>query len=161
MTQAQFLNAYAGIYEHSQWVAEKIWQQGVNEALDDVGTMAQAMRSIVDNASEEDKLKLINAHPDLAGKAAQTGELTIESNKEQAGAGIDQCTAQEFAKFQSNNAAYLEKFNFPFIMAVKGSDRQQILAAFETRLPNDYATEFERAIEEIHKIATFRLEALA
>jgi OHCU decarboxylase len=89
------------------------------------------------------------------------GELTAESTGEQASAGIDQCNAEEFARFQRYNEAYKAKFGFPFIMAVRGSNRHKILAAFETRLENDAETEFHTAIEQIHKIARLRLEAVA
>src|SRR5699024_591159 len=98
--------------------------------------------------------------PDLAGKAALDGTLTEASTNEQAGAGIDQCTPEEFERFTKLNNAYKEKFQFPFIMAVKGSNRHQILAAFEERINNDYDAEFERAVNEINKIAEFRLSAM-
>ena len=111
--------------------------------------------------SVEDLLILINAHPDLAGRAAVAGELTPESTSEQSGAGIDQCSAEEFVQFESFNARYKEKFGFTFIMAVKGSNRFQILANFEQRLENGVDAEFERALQEIHKIARLRLREIA
>ena len=106
------------------------------------------------------QLALINAHPDLAGKAAVRGELTEASTAEQSGAGIHLCSAAEFARFTELNAAYKAKFAFPFIMAVKGSNRHEILAAFEERIHNEVETEFARALAEINKIALFRLQAL-
>ena len=108
----------------------------------------------------EAQLALINAHPDLAGKAALRGELTAASSAEQAGAGIQACSAEEFARFGELNAAYKARFGFPFIMAVKDSNRQQILDAFAQRLNNTPEQEFARALAEINQIALLRLQAL-
>ncbi|MCH9695605.1 MAG: 2-oxo-4-hydroxy-4-carboxy-5-ureidoimidazoline decarboxylase [Gammaproteobacteria bacterium] len=154
-----FVARYGGIYEHSPWVAEKIYDV-LGEQQVDVGRLAEMMADCVDNASREDQLALICAHPDLAGKAQVAGELTAESTTEQASAGLDQCTSQEFERFQSLNAAYKQKFGFPFVMAVRDSDRSQILQAFGVRLLNDYDAEFEAALQEIHRIASLRLTAL-
>jgi len=161
MRKEDFIRVFGGVYEHSPWIAERAWDQDLDVAHDDVDGLAGLMSSIVDSASQAQQLTLIRAHPDLAGKAAQAGELTRESSGEQAGAGIDQCSAEEFARFQRFNQAYREKFEFPFIMAVKGSNREQILYAFEQRLPNDYAEEFKQALQQIHNIARFRLEDIA
>ena len=158
MTRDEFVQRYGGIYEHSAWVAEQSYAQA--SACDDMGELATIFERCVDNAPREQKLALIRAHPDLAGKAAVAGELTEESSEEQSRAGIDQCTAEEFALFQSSNDRYKEKFKFPFVMAVRNSNRQQILAAFSARLGNDLDTEFTTAISEIHKIARLRLQAL-
>jgi len=153
----EFINTFGGIYEHSPWVATQAWEAGLNRSHDSLDSLAALLAGIVDSASTKYQLALINAHPDLAGKAAQAGELTEESSSEQSGAGIDQCNAEEFAQFQHFNQAYREKFDFPFIMAVKGANRQQILQSFEQRLPNDYQTEFQQALKQIHRIARFRL----
>lgn len=155
-----FVAAFADIYEHSPWVAEQAYDQGVDESLDEIEVLHQRMSRILLNAPRETQLALINAHPDLAGKAAVRGELTASSTSEQAGAGIQQCTAEEFARFTELNAAYKDKFGFIFIMAVKGSNRHQILAAFEERLHNTPQQEFERAVSEINKIALFRLQTM-
>ncbi|MHC3973289.1 2-oxo-4-hydroxy-4-carboxy-5-ureidoimidazoline decarboxylase, partial [Pseudomonas aeruginosa] len=106
------------------------------------------------------QLALINAHPDLAGKAAIRGELTASSTSEQAGAGIHECSAEEFARFTELNDAYKARFGFPFIKAVKGSNRHQILAAFEERIQHSADEEFATALAEINKIALFRLQQL-
>jgi len=155
--RAVFVARYGGIYEHSSWVAERAWDllDGSSTDADIASTLARC----VDAASDAEKLRLIRAHPDLAGRAAVRGELTEESTDEQASAGIDQCTADEFARFQELNDRYKDKFGFPFVMAVRGSKRHAILAAFEERLLNDPQTEFERALSEIHKIARLRLDA--
>lgn len=155
-----FVATFADIYEHSPWVAEQAYAQGVDESLDDIETLHRRMSEILLNAPRETQLALINAHPDLAGKAAVRGELTASSTSEQAGAGIHECTAEEFARFTELNEAYKDKFGFIFIMAVKGSNRHQILAAFEERLHNSPEQEFIRAVNEINKIALFRLQTM-
>lgn len=158
ISEAEFIARYGGIYEHSRWVAEEA--APIAAESDDVGKIAAIMADCVDNASAKRQLALIRAHPDLAGKAQIAGELTQESSSEQASAGLDQCTPEEFAKFQTLNRDYHEKFGFPFVMAVRGSGRAEILAAFEKRLGNDNATEFETALAEIHKIARLRLQSM-
>ena len=114
----------------------------------------------MDSASRHDKLALIRAHPDLAGRLATAGELTADSAAEQASAGLDQCSAEEFEKFQALNRAYVEKFEFPFVMAVRGRQRSEILEAFAERVENSYEDEFATALREIHQIARMRLEQL-
>ncbi|WP_439888754.1 2-oxo-4-hydroxy-4-carboxy-5-ureidoimidazoline decarboxylase [Pseudomonas sp. MBLB4123] len=160
LSRADFVNAFADIYEHSPWVAEKAFDLGLDARVDTIDGLHQRMADLLLSASHEMQLALINAHPDLAGKAAIQGELTESSTSEQAGAGIHQCTAEEFARFTELNDAYKAKFGFPFIMAVKGSNRHQILAAFEERIHNDPEQEFARALAEINKIALFRLQQL-
>ncbi|RVU86690.1 2-oxo-4-hydroxy-4-carboxy-5-ureidoimidazoline decarboxylase [Leucothrix sargassi] len=161
MTKADFVSVFGGVYEHSAWLAEAVFDEGLSANDDDVASLSQRFQAVLAAASKEQKLALINAHPDLAGKAAAEGTLTKESTSEQSGAGIDQCTEEEYARFQTLNAAYKDKFEFPFIKAVKGSNRHIILAAFETRIENDWDAEYEQAITEINKIALFRLEDIA
>jgi 2-oxo-4-hydroxy-4-carboxy-5-ureidoimidazoline decarboxylase len=148
VTRDAFLARYGGVYEHSPWVAEACWPPP-----DD---LAGAMRAVVDAAPRERKLALIRAHPELASRT----KMAEASVKEQAGVGLDQCTPDEFEAFQRLNAAYNARFGFPFIYAVKGATRAEILAAFEARLANDPETEFETAIAQIHRIAGFRLADL-
>ena len=148
MTRDAFLARYGGVYEHSPWVAEACWPPPED--------LAGAMRAVVDAAPRERKLALIRAHPELASRA----KMAEASVKEQAGVGLDQCTPAEFEAFQRLNAAYNARFGFPFIYAVKGATRAEILAAFEARLANDPETEFETAIAQIHRIAGFRLADL-
>jgi 2-oxo-4-hydroxy-4-carboxy-5-ureidoimidazoline decarboxylase len=154
-----FMQRYGGIYEHSPWVAERV-SLLLEDATPDTELLVRLMADCVDNATVETQLELIRAHPDLAGRAQVAGELTADSTEEQSKAGLDQCTADEFEKFQSLNDSYKEKFDFPFIMAVRESKRSQILDAFASRLDNDYNAEFETALQEIHKIARLRLTAL-
>lgn len=153
-----FVERFGGVYEHSPWVAEQTFDTAENASMDE---RAQLFERCVESADYDTKLRLIRAHPDLAGRAAVRGELTVESTSEQSSAGIDQCTDEEYARFVGFNDAYKEKFDFPFIMAVRNSNRHEILAAFAKRIENDTETEFETAIHEIHKIARLRLEAMA
>lgn len=153
-----FIRRFGGIYEHSPWVAAAAFDAGVDAA--GAAELERVLREAVDAATAEQKLALIRAHPDLAGRAAIAGKLTEDSTTEQASAGIDRCTPAEYARLQSYNARYKDRFGFPFVMAVRGSNLRAILAAFETRLRNDTDTEFETAIAEIHKIAALRLKAL-
>lgn len=154
-----FVAHYGDVYEHSPWVAELAWQDGLTSDHDSPAGLAAAMGEVLRNASPDRQLEVIRAHPDLAGKAALAGELTSDSTREQAGAGLDQCSEQELARFERLNAAYKEKFGFPFVMAVKGSDRYAILDAFDTRLQNDPAEERRTAVEQINRIALLRLES--
>ncbi|MVW75594.1 2-oxo-4-hydroxy-4-carboxy-5-ureidoimidazoline decarboxylase [Pseudomonas xionganensis] len=160
LSRKDFVSAFADIYEHSPWVAEKAYDLGQDASLDEIDSLHQRMADILLSASHEAQLALINAHPDLAGKAAIRGELTASSTAEQAGAGISECSVEEFARFTELNDAYKAKFGFPFIKAVKGSNRHQILAAFEERIHNSAEQEFATALAEINKIALFRLQAL-
>jgi OHCU decarboxylase len=158
LSRAEFIARFGDIYEHSPWLAEQVFDAG--QVVDDVETLHQHMSQLLLGAAPAVQLALINAHPDLAGKAAIQGQLTEASTGEQAGAGIHLCSAAEFARFTELNDAYKARFRFPFIMAVKGSDRHQILAAFEARLHHSREAEFDCALAEINKIALFRLQAL-
>ena len=157
-TEAQFISRFGGVYEHSQWVAEEAAADAAG--TDQLDRIAKIMADCVDNASTDRQLALIRAHPDLAGKAQIAGELTPDSSDEQASAGLDQCSAEEYEQFQSLNKEYHEKFGFPFVVAVRGSSRAEILDIFESRLDNNAATEFESALTQIHQIARLRIEAL-
>lgn len=152
-----FVARFGDIYEHSPWVAELTWDAGLGADQDAPDGLADAMSQCLVNASTERQLEVIRAHPDLAGKAAKTGELTDDSTREQAGAGLDQCSTEEYERFHRYNEAYKERFGFPFVMAVKGSDRHKILAAFEERLRHSPDEERRTAIEQINRIARLRL----
>ncbi len=159
MSGEEFIRRYGGIYEHSAWVAERV-HKIIGDAGVDTDLLASLMADCVDNASVDTQLELIRAHPDLAGKAQVGAELTPDSTEEQSKAGLDQCTSEEYDRFQSLNTTYKEKFGFPFIMAVRQSTRSEILQAFAARIDNDYCVEFETALQEIHKIARLRLHAM-
>ncbi|MCT7316068.1 2-oxo-4-hydroxy-4-carboxy-5-ureidoimidazoline decarboxylase [Ralstonia sp. CHL-2022] len=157
MDAAQFVQVLGGIYEHSPWVAE---QAATQRPFASAEALATAMRNAVDTAGIEPQLKLVRAHPELAGKAAVRGELTAESTREQSGAGLNLCTPEEFARLQTLNTQYNEKFGFPFILAVRGYDRHGIIENFSKRVENDRDTELRTSLEQIHRIAGFRLTDL-
>jgi OHCU decarboxylase len=150
MDKSEFLKRYGGIYEHSPWIAEAACGAEGTEAIH------AAMKAAVAEASHDKKLALIRAHPELGSKV----KMAESSVKEQAGAGLDQCTPEEFAEFKKLNEEYNKKFGFPFIVAVKGMARQDILKEFRRRMNNNPEVEFQTALEQIHKIAWFRLQAL-
>jgi len=161
LSGAEFLARYGEIYESSPWVAEAVRAEAESGALDSVERLGAAMRAAVDGASHERKLALIQAHPDLAGRAAVAGALSPASSAEQTGAGLDRLSPEQYARFKTFNQRYKARFGFPFIIAVRGLDAAGILADFERRLDNDAETEFETAIAEIHKIAAGRLAGMA
>ena len=161
MTEAAFVEKFGGVYEHSPWIATMVWRRGLTPQHNTPAGLSAAMVDALATAESDKILALIRAHPDLAGKAAVAGVLTKESSTEQRGAGIDQCDAEEFLLFQKLNKEYQEKFDFPFIIAVRGKDRHTILNAFKQRLQNDVEQEYCQALTEINKIARFRLDALA
>lgn len=149
-----FVAALGDIFEHSPWVAEAVYELRPFSRID---ALHAAMTSAVEAAPMEQQLALIRAHPQLAGKAAIRGELTDASTREQRGAGLDQCTPEEFARLHALNAAYEEKFGFPFIIAVRGHTRGSIIDAMEQRLVNDPQREHTEALRQIASIARFRL----
>jgi OHCU decarboxylase len=160
LSRDEFLRAYGGVYESSPWVAEGASSRAHRGEVDDLGAMQTAMREIVDRAGREKQMALVRAHPELASRA-RVAEMTAHSKAEQKGAGLDQCTPEEFAEFVSLNQRYNERFGFPFIIAVAGLDRQSILSAFRRRIDNEPEAEFAAAIEQIHRIAGLRLGAMA
>ena len=151
-----FIATFGPVYEASPWVAEGVWPAVTRGELDDLPTLAEAMRIVVEAASHDRRLALVRAHPQLA----VAGRMAEASVQEQRGAGLDQCSPEELAEFRRLNAAYDERFGHPFIVAVKGLTRADILAAFAARLANDADTEFATAMAQIHRIAGFRLAAL-
>jgi 2-oxo-4-hydroxy-4-carboxy-5-ureidoimidazoline decarboxylase len=160
MSRSTFVASYGPVYEHSPWIAEALYAGGLDESHDTAEGLASAMRAVVEAASPARRLDLLRAHPDLAGRLALRGELTAQSSREQSGAGLDSCSPEELQRFTTLNEAYTARFGFPFIMAVRGASRAQILAAFERRLGNDAGVEFRTALDEVHKIALFRLRDL-
>jgi len=157
LERERFVELFGGVFEHAPWVAERAFAAGPFHGIEALhGTMVEAMR----RAPREQQLALIRAHPDLAGRAAIAGALSAASSAEQARAGLDQCTPAEFERFRELNDKYKKKFRFPFILAVKGRTRAEILAAFEQRLDHAREAEFEAALNQIARIARFRLEDL-
>jgi len=158
LTKDVFIARYGGIYEHSPWVTEALWESG--QAIDDPMALGDVMQITVEAAGRTKQITLLRAHPDLAGRLA-LADLTIESSTEQRGAGLDCCNETELSEFQRLNDTYKERFGFPFILAVKGHDRASILDIFRRRVKNDPETEFREAMTQVHQIARFRLQALA
>lgn len=157
MTRPEFVKRFGGVYEHSPWIAETVYDGRLRPAHDGVKALHVAMIEAVETAPRERQLELLGAHPDLADRLAVRGELTPASTREQASARLDACTPAEFDRFQELNAAYQAKFGFPFIMAVRGKTRAEILAAFERRIHDEPDVEFRTALDEVHKIALLRL----
>jgi urate oxidase len=153
-----FLALFGSVYENSEWVAERAFEGELAPANDIAQGLAFAMKMQFRLASEEERLAVLNAHPDLAGKLAQAKQLTKESTKEQATAGLDILSDDERKKFTSLNEAYISRFSFPFIIAVKDYDKASILAEFESRLQNDIAQEFATACKQVERIALLRLK---
>lgn len=159
MDRAAFIAAYGAVYEDSRWIAETAYE-ALNKTHDDIDGLAGLMRGIVEAAGAEKQLALLRAHPELADRVRLAGDMADASKAEQRGAGLDQCTEEEFAAFQHLNRAYRDRHGFPFIIAVAGLDRQQILEALEARVANDSAAELRTALDQVHRIALIRLRAL-
>jgi OHCU decarboxylase len=150
-----FVARNGALFEHSPWVAEAAWEDG--PFADDEALLA-AKVAAVRRAPRESQLALIRAHPDLAGRAAVAGELTADSAREQASAGLDRLTPEEYEAFTRTNAAYRERHGFPFVICAREHDKTSILAAAAERLEHDTETEVGVALDEIAKIARLRLE---
>ncbi len=160
MDRADFVQRFGGVFEHSPFIAERAFDAGMIEEPLTALDVHDAMAAMFRTASQDERLGVLRAHPDLAGKLAIAGELTEDSKREQAGAGLDRLSADEHARFTELNTAYVEKFGFPFIIAVKGLTKDDILAAFETRIANAQDQEFDTACQQVEKIARLRLESL-
>jgi 2-oxo-4-hydroxy-4-carboxy-5-ureidoimidazoline decarboxylase len=151
-----FVAALGGIFEHSPWVAQRAFAARPFASVDALhAAMVAAMRT----APSTEQLALIRAHPELAGRAMVRNELTADSTREQAGAGLTDCSAEEYARLVDLNARYNAKFGFPFILAVKGYDRAGVIAEFAHRVERDVATEFAEALAQIARITRLRLDA--
>ena len=155
--QADFVASLGGIFEHSPWVAAAVWPQRPFASL---AALHAAMCAAVVDAPPERQLALIRAHPHLASKAALRGELTEASQREQQGAGLDRCSAEQLAQLQLLNAAYQQAFDFPFILAVRGHTQASILVNLRRRLGHSRDQELAEALRQIERIAELRLAAL-
>jgi 2-oxo-4-hydroxy-4-carboxy-5-ureidoimidazoline decarboxylase len=154
---AEFTRIVGPVFEHSSWIAEATWSQ---KPFASVEQLHRALCATVKNSSAEKQLALIRAHPDLVGKLALAGQLTQESTGEQASAGLDKLSSDEVRLFQTNNAAYKDKFGFPFVICARLNKKAAILAGFESRLKNSREQEINAALAEIFKIAELRLRDL-
>ena len=155
MAVAEFTARFGDVAEHSPWVAERAAAARPFAGRDAV---AQAFAAALRGAERDEQVAVLRAHPDLAGRAAVAGDLTEDSRREQAGAGLDRLTPEEFERFTALNAAYRERFGIPFIFAVKGATKDMILAAFEERVANGYEVEHGNAIDNVCRIMRFRIE---
>jgi len=158
MTRTLFVERFGGTYEHSPWVAAGAYDAGLKSDADTPDGLAKALAAAAAKGTAEQKRALIEAHPDLAGKLALGRALTADSTREQASAGLDRLTPEELRQFTEVNDAYRARFGFPFIMAVKGQSKADILAAFRRRLANDPEAETATALAEIDRIAALRLK---
>ena len=157
LSQADFSATLGAIFEHSPWIAAATWPRRPFASVD---ALHAAMCATLAAADLDAKLALIRAHPELAGKAAIRGELTDASTREQSGAGLNQCSPEEYARLTELNAAYNQRFGFPFILAVRGHTRDSILATMAARLGNDREVEIATALAQIERIAGFRVRDL-
>ncbi|MGP9789431.1 allantoinase PuuE [Roseinatronobacter sp. NSM] len=160
MDRASFIDRFGGVYEHSPWVAERAYGLELGPAHDTATGLANALARAFRAASMDERLTVLRAHPDLAGKLAAAKRLTHASTQEQASAGLDALTDDERSTFQNLNTAYVQKHGFPFIIAVRDNTKASILAAFKARIDNDTTTEFSTACQQVERIAELRLNAL-
>lgn len=159
LSRDAFVDLFGGVYEHSAWIACSAFDRGLDACCARAQGLADAMAAIVAGADPARQDALIAAHPDLAGRLALPS-LTASSQSEQAGAGLDRLTGAERATFLRLNAAYKARFGFPFIIAVKGLGKADILHAFETRLKHEPAAERAEALRQIDRIAALRIAAI-
>ena len=157
MDHDAFMQTFGGVFEHSPWIAERAWAARPYNSPE---ALHASMVDVVRAASAEDKRRLLNAHPELAGKEARERAMTQDSTVEQGSAGLDRLSPEDFDRFDRLNAAYRERFGFPFIIAVRGRTKPEIVAAFEQRLENEPDTELDAAINEIAAITRMRMEKL-
>ena len=157
MSPALFVELFGDIFEHTPQIAARVCEAGLTGAHDTASGLHEAMVAQMRAMNGDEKRALICAHPDLAGRLALAKQLTDDSAKEQGSAGLDKLSADELARFTALNETYKKRFGFPFIMAVKGATKEQILAGFERRLAHEPETEFNEALAQIEKIALLRL----
>jgi OHCU decarboxylase len=157
MSLPEFVERFGGIFEHSPWIAERAYELELGPSHDSAGGLHNALCRVFRTASETERLGVLTAHPDLAGKLAQAKRLTKESTGEQASAGLDALTDEEKRRFTELNEGYVTKFGFPFIIAVRGLTKADILTAFESRLRNCREEEFATACRQVERIALLRL----
>ena len=158
LSEIQFIKIFANIFENSQFIAEALYKKK-GDGFNDFKDLINKMMDVFESTTKEQKLKILNAHPDLADKA-KISSLTSDSKNEQNSVGLDQCTEDEFNEFKKLNDIYKKKFNFPFIIAVKGKNKNEILNNFRKRVSSEPEIEFDEAIKQVKKIASLRLEGL-
>ena len=155
LSQSEFIKVFANIFENARWIAEELYNQ---KPFDDFEELSSKILNIFGTSAKEKQLKILNAHPDLANKT-KISLLTPNSLKEQTDAGLDQCTEEEFNEFKKLNDIY-KKFGFPFILAVKGKTKMDVLNNFRKRISSDPEIEFDEAVKQVKQIASLRLKEL-
>ena len=153
LNKSEFLSTFGNVFEKTEWIAEKCYD---SKPYNNVQELVNKMMEVFENSIKEKHLKILNSHPDLAVKK----KLTKESENEQANANLNQCTNEEFEEFNKLNEKYKKKFGFPFIIAVKGKNKNEILNSFRQRITNNINSEFEEAKKQVKKIANFRLSEI-
>ena len=153
LNKSEFLSTFGNVFEKTEWIAEKCYD---SKPYNNVQELVNKMMEVFENSIKEKHLKILNSHPDLAVKK----KLTKESENELANANLNQCTNEEFEEFNKLNEKYKKKFGFPFIIAVKGKNKNEILKIFRQRITNNINLEFEEAKKQVKKIATFRLSEI-
>ena len=158
LSEIQFIKLFANIFENSQFIAKALYEKK-GDGFDNFENLTKKMMDIFENTTKEQKLKILNSHPDLANKT-KVSSLTDDSKKEQQNAGLDSCTKEEFDEFKKLNDLYKKKFNFPFILAVKEKNKNEILDNFKKRISFNPTTEFDEALKQVKQIASLRLKEL-
>ena len=160
MGRDEFTDIFGNVFEHSDWIVMQAWDTGLTVRDDTAAGLYNSFIDVVEMAGREAQLALLRAHPDLAGRLARRGDVTDASQNEQASAGLNNCSEAEFEEFQSLNRRYTEKFDFPFILAVRGCHRTEILEVFKRRVENDVEDEFREALRQVFQIARLRLKEI-
>ena len=153
LNKSDFLSIFGNVFEKTEWIAEKCYDLKPYKSVDE---LFLKMMEIFENTEKEKHLKILNAHPNLAVEK----KLTKDSKNEQKNASLNQCNDAEFIEFKKLNAEYKKKFGFPFIVAVKGKNKEEILNSFRQRITNNINLEFEEAKKQVKKIASFRLNEI-
>ncbi len=153
LDKAEFISTFGNIFEKTEWIAERCYESKPYNNLDQ---LVSKMMEIFENTEKKRHLEILNSHPDLAVEK----KLTDDSKNEQKNANLNQCTNEEFVEFKKLNEEYKKKFGFPFIIAVKGKNKEEILNNFRQRITNNINSEFEEAKKQVKKIANFRLSEI-
>ena len=153
LSKSDFISIFGNVFEKTEWIAQKSYDSKPYKNFEE---LFSKMMEVFENSNKENHIKILNAHPDLAVEK----KLTRDSKKEQKNASLNQCTEKEFLEFKKLNEEYKKKFGFPFIIAVKGKNKEEILNSFRQRITNNINLEFEEAKKQVKKIAGFRLSEI-
>ena len=153
LSKSDFISIFGNVFEKTEWIAQKSYDSKPYKNFEE---LFSKMMEVFENSNKESHIKILNAHPDLAVEK----KLTKDSKNEQKNASLNQCTEKEFIEFKKLNEEYKKKFRFPFIIAVKGKNKEEILNSFRQRITNNINLEFEEAKKQVKKIANFRLSEI-